>query len=67
MTAIEQKQVEMLRALGPVGRLEAACGLYEFAREFLTLNLRAEHADWTEEQLQQTVRRRMSGTGVPVP
>jgi len=56
----EAKEQEILRQLGPVGRLEAACGLYDFAREFLTVNFQAEHRDWSEEQVAEAVRQRLA-------
>ena len=55
----EAKELEILRRLGPVGRLEAACGLFDFAREFLTVNIRADHPDWSEQRIEQAVRERL--------
>ena len=55
----EAKELEILRRMGPVGRLEAACGLFDFAREFLTVNIRADHPDWTAQRIQQAVRERL--------
>jgi hypothetical protein len=56
----EAKELEVLRQMGPVGRLEAACGLFDFAREFLTVNFQAEHRDWSEQQVAEAVRERLA-------
>jgi hypothetical protein len=61
MTDMDQRYLEVLRRLGPAGRLKAACGLFEFARKFLTVNLRARHPEWTEEQVRQAVVKRLHG------
>lgn len=45
----ESKRLEILRRIGPIGRLNAAFGLYEFAREHLIANLRKQHPEWTEQ------------------
>jgi hypothetical protein len=58
MTDMDQRYLDVLRRLGPAGRLKTACGLFEFARKFLTVNLRAQHPDWTEEQVRQAVMKR---------
>jgi hypothetical protein len=59
-TSSEEKYLEVLRRLGPVGRLNAAFGLFDFAREHLTVNLRREHPDWTADQVRAVVRERLS-------
>ena len=55
----EVRELEILRRMGAVGRLEAGCGLFDFAREFLTVNLRAQHPEWSEDQVRQAVRDRL--------
>jgi len=60
MTDMEQRYIEVLRRLGPAGRLKAACGLFEFARKFLTVNLRAQHPEWTAEQVRQAAVKRLN-------
>ena len=53
----DPKQIEILRAMSGARRLEMAEALYWFAREMKLAGLRFQHPDWSEEQLNQEVRR----------
>ncbi len=48
--------VETLRKLGPAGRLRSAERLYWSARRLKEDAIRALHADWTEEQVNDAAR-----------
>jgi len=54
--------MDILRKLESVGRLNAAFGLFEFAKEHLTVNLRARHPSWTKEQIHTAVRQHLMAT-----
>jgi len=58
-TEFDEKRLQALRRMGSVGRLRAAFGLFDFAREHLTVNFRARHPEWTEDQVRKAVRERM--------
>jgi hypothetical protein len=51
------KQIEILRAMPGERRLRLAEQLYWSARKMKLAGLRAQHADWTEEQLKAELRR----------
>ncbi len=51
--------VEVLRRLTPAERLAIANRMWVSARQALLSMLRAEHPDWTDQQVQQEVVRRM--------
>ena len=51
------KQIEILRAMTGERRLQLAEQLYWSARRLKLAGLRAQHPDWTEEQLNAEVRR----------
>ena len=48
---------EIIQAMTPEQKLNAAMRLYWSARELKSAGLRDQHPDWTEEQIQQEVRR----------
>jgi hypothetical protein len=52
----EDPQVEIFRRMTPEQKLRAAERLYWSARELKAAWLRAEHPDWTEEQVAKAVR-----------
>jgi hypothetical protein len=56
---LSERKWEILRQIGSIGRLDAAFGLFEFAKEHLLVSLRAKHPEWSESQLQSTVRERL--------
>ena len=41
-------------------RLQLAFGMWDFARDFLTLTVKREHPDWDEKQIRREVARRIS-------
>jgi len=51
------KQIEILRAMRGEQRLRLAEHLYWSARKLKVAGLRAQHPDWSEEQLNAEVRR----------
>ena len=51
------EQVEIFRAMTGERRLQLAEQLYWSARKLKLAGLRAQHSDWTEEQLNAEVRR----------
>ena len=51
------KQIEILRAMPGEKRLRLAEQLYWSARKLKAQGVRAQHPDWTEEQVQAEVRR----------
>jgi hypothetical protein len=50
----EQKRI--YQSMTPEQRLKIALDLYDSARELKAGSLKARHPDWTEEQIQKTVR-----------
>ena len=50
-------QIAALRAMSGEQRLRMAEQLYWTARKMKTAGVRAQHADWTEEQVKEEVRR----------
>lgn len=51
------EEIRILRAMTPAQKLAAAERLYWSARELKAAALRAQHPEWTEEQVQSTVRK----------
>ena len=51
------EQIEIFRAMTGERRLQLAEQLYWSARKLKLAGLRAQHPDWTEEQLNAEVRR----------
>lgn len=51
------EQLAIFRGMTPARRLSLAEQLYWSARELKAAGLRSRHADWTEEQIAQEVRR----------
>ena len=52
----DKEHLRILRAMTPEQKLRAAEGLYDSARGLKAAVLRADHPDWTEEQVQRAVR-----------
>ena len=57
---VDEEMAAVLRAKTGLERLEIAWGLWESARRMLTSHLAAEHADWSEEQVEREVARRLA-------
>jgi len=53
----DPKQIAILRGMTPERRLALAEGLYWTAREMKKAWLRAQHADWSDEQVTREVTR----------
>jgi hypothetical protein len=56
----DEAMIAILRQKTPTERLAIAFGLWRSARRMIDTNLRAEHPDWSEEQIVREVARRMS-------
>lgn len=54
---LSPKQIEVLRAMPGERRLRLAEQLYWSARKIKLAGLRAQHSEWTEEQLNAELRR----------
>lgn len=52
----EAEYIRILRAMTPEQKLRATAALNDLARELKAAGLRAQHPDWTEEQLRAAVR-----------
>jgi hypothetical protein len=50
----------ILRAMTPGQRLEIANGMWKSARDAIRCMLRAEHPDWSDEQVNRETARRLS-------
>jgi hypothetical protein len=56
----EAEYIRILRAMTPEQKLRAAEGLYDSACALKADVLRADHPDWSEEQIQSAVRQWLS-------
>lgn len=53
----EEKQIEILRRMGPEGRLRAAMELTRISRKLLLEGVQKRHPDYTERQIRlETIR-----------
>jgi hypothetical protein len=57
---VDNAMVAVLRRKTPAERLAIAFGMWDFAKEMIRANLRKEHSDWSDEQIQRATARRMS-------
>jgi len=57
---LEPLMVQCLQRLTPEQRLAAAFGMWESARILIRGAIRTQHADWSEEQVNREVARRLS-------
>jgi hypothetical protein len=66
---VDDCMVEILRRKSGAERLRIAFGLFSSARRMLLSHLRAEHPDWSDEQVNAEAVRRLShgaiGTAPP--
>jgi hypothetical protein len=53
---MEEEYLRILRAMTPAQKLRAAERLYWSARQLKAAALRAEHPDWSEEEIERAVR-----------
>ncbi len=58
--SIDDAMVPILRSMTGVERLAVANRMFLAARRMLTGHLSAEHPDWSEEQVQAEVSRRIA-------
>lgn len=58
---LEPQQIEAWRAMGPVGRLDLAFQLHQFALDTVRLTERQRHPDLSPDELAWRVTRRMLG------
>jgi hypothetical protein len=52
----DAEYIRILRAMTPEQKLRATAALNDLARELKSAGLRAQHPDWTEQQVQAAVR-----------
>ena len=57
---LDREVVAMLKAKTPVQRLEIAFAMQRFARAVLFSRIRSQHPNWTEEEIDVAVAKRMS-------
>lgn len=58
---LEPQQIAAWRAMGPIGRLDLAFQLYQFALDTVRLTERQRHPDLSADELAWRVTRRMQG------
>jgi hypothetical protein len=57
---IDDAMAEILRQKTPAERLAIADGMWRFAREMIRATIAKENPDWTTEQVNRMVARRLS-------
>jgi Rv0078B-related antitoxin len=57
---MDDRMAEVLRAKSPAERLAIADGMWRSARGMIEAILRDERPDWTDDEIQRQVARRMS-------
>lgn len=57
---LDTEMAEILAKKTPQERLQIAFGMWESAREMIRGTLRAEHPEWTEQQISQETAHRLS-------
>jgi len=50
------EQIRIYRAMPPAKKLDLVAGIYWAARDLKAAGLRAQHPDWSEEQVRKKVR-----------
>jgi hypothetical protein len=60
LEVLDDAMAEVLRRKTPAERLGIAFGLWRSARRMLTSMLRSMHPDWSEDQVNREVARRLS-------
>jgi hypothetical protein len=60
MEILDDAMADILRRKTPAERLAIANGMWKFARDMLRASLAREHPDWTEDELNRMVARRLS-------
>ncbi len=57
---VDDRVAEILRKKSAAERLAIVDGLWRFAREMIRANIAREHLEWSMEEVQRQVARRMS-------
>jgi len=57
---VDEAMVAVLREKTERERLEMGFAMWRFARDLMRSAIAAEHSDWTDEQVQREVAKRMS-------
>jgi len=57
---VDDRVAEILRKKSAAERLAIVDGLWRLAREMIRANIAREHPEWSEEEIQRQVARRMS-------
>ena len=57
---VDDDMARVLRAKTGAERLQIASDMFSSVRRMMVSHLRTEHPDWTEEQIQREVSRRIS-------
>jgi Rv0078B-related antitoxin len=57
---VDHEMADILRAKTVAERLEISWGMWRFARDMLRNILRGEHPDWSQEEIDREVARRLS-------
>jgi hypothetical protein len=57
---VDEAMAAILRQKTPAERIAMAAAAHRTARQILTARVRAQHADWTDEQVQREVARRLT-------
>jgi hypothetical protein len=58
---VDEDVAAVLRKKTPAERIALAAAAHRMARALLAGQIRARHADWTDEQVQREVARRLIG------
>lgn len=58
--AVDDDMARVYRSMTGAQRLAVASGMFASARRMLLSHLRAEHPDWSDEQVQREAARRLS-------
>ena len=57
---VDDQMTAVLRSKSPAERLAIAHGMWRSAQRLLDSALRGQHPDWTDEQIEREVARRLS-------
>ena len=61
-------QIEAYRRMTPQERLQIAFDLYEFTKNIARQGIKSQHPEWTLEQIEQELLRRLLlGAGISLP
>jgi hypothetical protein len=57
---VDDRVAEILRSKTPAERLAIADGIWRFARQMIRAIIAREHSEWSEDEIERQVARRMS-------